>query len=1295
MGYIDRDGNEIDWARVSRDSNYPFGSEVTNEIYGRNDIIDILLMGWDGTFYSVNPQTFKDIVASKNDSRTTKFYPICKTSNDHYMNEAPLNLSVTVTQADIFKLSKQITGGKEGGSPQAGAWYKNKSGDKLIRLDSTNAKMSDINYEAIRLLEDRDKKGEVTGGWTKCTELAIQFSRVSELSNAMYRGYQMFVPDNITHSYNWVQYKMPKSEPFLAHLLVLYLTMPRLLLENKFLTPEDPPSAIKSMMKSSTAKNAIINLVNDVCTKSIPESYVRLNAGDHFMGTTIYSPDSNFKLLVQPDGNVVVYKTGGDAIWSSDTFAKDYIFPRVAIENDGSFIVWGRNNASKRVSPVIGTKTYLTIDSSNGILTLRDAESDIPRWASVSSKEIYKNIYPEANVFKPITDYNARDEHIRYSPNMKYFLKFQSDGNLTVNRSKDGKPHWASHTHGNDSATLSIQMDGNVVIYKDKPHESDPIWTTNTGTNNPAGIGKSTFLAVDNNGSVVVFVKTGDGLILRWSNANDPKYYSLDSGLQASELSASPMAFSRACTTAAYDQTVNSRDVLIAQAEWCANGLNILDDKCKKFRIQDDNQDIKNIKIGSGGRKGLDSYIQDIICSDGYDTRYPNLPNIQKDINKLCSCVNPIGDSKKILKSGFHPKCYDKACVETGYKTVASYSMNCPKCLCIADMNLSNLQYANNIKQTCDMDCENIGKETGATGMMSSNPEGSISFKPENVFQFEKDYFAGESDIIKNSPNGKFGLKFEKGGDLVLYTVKGNAVIWRSSTGNNSSAVLSIQKDNNIVIYKNFTKTTALWATGTNASDSSVFLAPDNNGNVVVYSMQPAGYKVLWVRPNEDLARYTPNSSISYIDTEQQSGPSGAITFKSENVFERGIDYASTNIFVLKKSPNQNYSLVFQSDGNLVLYKYDESKPIWNSGTGGNSSAILSVEKDNNVVIYQDSTKTKILWKTGTNSNAISSFLAPDDNGNVVVFSKKPGEEYKPVWVNIGISKYVSYSSIVYVVPIVSSNSKSSDSSTLPSGQKSNSESPDSSGNAKIPITFIDDNVYNFQTEYNADDIKKKSPNGAYSLSFQSDGNLVLYKNDDSSVVWSAGSGGNTSAVLSIQKDNNVVIYKDKSKIVKLWESKTTSTTAESTFLAPDNKGHVVIYSKEKDSSFKPVWVSTGLSAYTPNSTINYTIPITDTKLSDLEIAGIIAGVFVVLIIIIGIMYLRKKSPQQQAPFQQAPFQQAPFQQAPFQQAPFQQAPFPFQQAPFQQAPFQQAPFQQVPFQQVVPQSFTLNPYFR
>jgi len=84
----------------------------------------------------------------------------------------------------------------------------------------------------------------------------------------------------------------------------------------------------------------------------------------------------------------------------------------------------------------------------------------------------------------------------------------------------------------------------------------------------------------------------------------------------------------------------------------------------------------------------------------------------------------------------------------------------------------------------------------------------------------------------------------------------------------------------------------------------------------------------------------------------------------------------------LHSSPNGNYSLAYQSDGNLVLYNNATGEPVWsNPGPVGSPSAAI-MQEDANFVVYSGT-----VWSTNTsNPNHQGAYLVVQDDGNLVVY---------------------------------------------------------------------------------------------------------------------------------------------------------------------------------------------------------------------------------------------------------------------------------------------------------------------
>jgi nucleoid-associated protein YgaU len=88
------------------------------------------------------------------------------------------------------------------------------------------------------------------------------------------------------------------------------------------------------------------------------------------------------------------------------------------------------------------------------------------------------------------------------------------------------------------------------------------------------------------------------------------------------------------------------------------------------------------------------------------------------------------------------------------------------------------------------------------------------------------------------------------------------------------------------------------------------------------------------------------------------------------------------------------------------------------------------------------------------------------------------------------------------------------------------------------------------------------SKNGAYKLTLQKDGNLVLYSGDDA--VWATATDGQNVERAEVQKDGNFVLYTPDKAV---WASQTKG--AEKVLLVLQDDRNLVLYSEKG-----PVWKS-------------------------------------------------------------------------------------------------------------------------
>jgi Matrixin/PKD domain len=83
------------------------------------------------------------------------------------------------------------------------------------------------------------------------------------------------------------------------------------------------------------------------------------------------------------------------------------------------------------------------------------------------------------------------------------------------------------------------------------------------------------------------------------------------------------------------------------------------------------------------------------------------------------------------------------------------------------------------------------------------------------------------------------------------------------------------------------------------------------------------------------------------------------------------------------QSPNGGYRLIYQGDGNLVLYNTTTNAAVWWTGTTGTPGQFI-LQTDGNLVIYNSASSA--LWFTATPGNS-NTFFAIQNDGNVVLYT--------------------------------------------------------------------------------------------------------------------------------------------------------------------------------------------------------------------------------------------------------------------------------------------------------------------
>jgi hypothetical protein len=217
-------------------------------------------------------------------------------------------------------------------------------------------------------------------------------------------------------------------------------------------------------------------------------------------------------------------------------------------------------------------------------------------------------------------------------------------------------------------------------------------------------------------------------------------------------------------------------------------------------------------------------------------------------------------------------------------------------------------------------------------------------------------------------------------------------------------------------------------------------------------------------------------------------------------------------------SPDRRYRLVYQGDGNLVIYRIADNLPIWSSGTYGTSPGRAVMQSDGNFVVYNAAGAP--VFHTSTFGNA-GAFLRLQNNASIVVLR---GSDQVRLW-----------------------------GSPVPPWELNPTPTPPPGGG--LDTLTAGARIYPGQAVTSLD--------RRFSLTYQTDGNLVLY--GPGGARWST-QVFSSPGYAEMQVDGNFVVY--ASNGVPVWASGTSGVL--NARLVVHNDGNVVIYS----SSNVSVWAT-------------------------------------------------------------------------------------------------------------------------
>jgi hypothetical protein len=208
-------------------------------------------------------------------------------------------------------------------------------------------------------------------------------------------------------------------------------------------------------------------------------------------------------------------------------------------------------------------------------------------------------------------------------------------------------------------------------------------------------------------------------------------------------------------------------------------------------------------------------------------------------------------------------------------------------------------------------------------------------------------------------------------------------------------------------------------------------------------------------------------------------------------------------------SPNGRYRLIYQSDGNLVVYRQDNSA-VWSSATAGTNPNVAWMQRDGNFVLYDPAVAP--IWHTHTYGNP-GAYLSLQNNGSLVVYSASTGLR---LWGTPIDPRYVG--------PDGGGGGGGGGPDTLTAGARIYPGQAVRSGDGRFALTYQSDGNLVLYGPGGVPRWSTQTFSGPGYAEMQHDGNFVVYASNGVP-LWASGTAGQLNARLVVHSDGNIVIY--------------------------------------------------------------------------------------------------------------------------------------------------------------------------
>ncbi|MFJ6052662.1 hypothetical protein [Streptomyces sp. NPDC092307] len=248
------------------------------------------------------------------------------------------------------------------------------------------------------------------------------------------------------------------------------------------------------------------------CDEPYERRETLLNVGQRLApGEKMTNPTGATELVMQPDGNLVLYALGNPGgyklpLWNSGTYGNPGAY--ATMQQDGNFVIYKQGGSAQSGGGIWHTATYgdrteltpvakLEYNGNFAVIGRKDSEWGL-HWSTLRRERTTKVC--------------AQDETHEYryrftgdwAQSASVWMVIQPDNNLVMYRKSDGKAIWNSGTYATGFQVLELRIgDDGELFMRDWMGGKKVVWRAGTA-NNPGA-----YALLQDDGNFVVYKKDG------------------------------------------------------------------------------------------------------------------------------------------------------------------------------------------------------------------------------------------------------------------------------------------------------------------------------------------------------------------------------------------------------------------------------------------------------------------------------------------------------------------------------------------------------------------------------------------------------------------------------------------------------------------------------------------------------------------------------------------------------------------------------------------------------------------